>query len=180
MKVIVGGRGSGTTTNLLFEAGICADDNVVIFTPSNPSKEAILSLCEAYNIDPPEILSPSDILRMKFDSSKEYNVFIDNVDIFICEILQQYGLFGNVKAITVSLEEEVNSKTTYDFEKKSLDWSKIEEGQVVITNDNFGVVIKKNEKEFAWKDNKEGIIHCVIRGLNYKKEGIQQVGTQKL
>lgn len=170
MKVLIGQRGSGTTTDLLLEASKFKDNALFI---SMYSKWTVEAKCRALGIDSPTVIDWADVIHGNFDQTKNYRIFIDNVDALICNVLRNNKVRGNLETVSFSMEQ-MHRKSYF------LDWDRIEPGQAVVTNTgSIGVVLSKNSEEFRYQEL-DGNIYIIERGVNYWALGLRKVGCQEI
>ena len=101
MKILIGQRSSGTTTNLLLEASKFKEDALFI-TCSHPS--FLRDKCIREGIDPPTTIGYIDLIAGNFDKNKKYHIFIDNVDLIVKGWLNGFGVKGNLETASISME----------------------------------------------------------------------------
>ena len=101
MRITIGNRGSGISTNLLLES---AAFNVPIMCASNSTKTLIKSRAEYLDIDIPEPISINDNVRgVALDK-----VLIDNLDLVLKELLAQKGFrINKIANAGISIDQEV-------------------------------------------------------------------------
>lgn len=81
MKILLGGRASGTTTAMNLEASHFKDDNALIISP-NLIRDYNQDKFKWEHISPiPKIISWKDLVEGRFDKNKIYKIFIDNADL---------------------------------------------------------------------------------------------------
>lgn len=170
MKVLVGQRGSGTTTDLLLEASKFKDNALFI---SMYGADYIETKCKALEIDPPIVVSWQDVIDSNFDQTKNYRIFIDNADALIAYLCRQYNIKGRLETVSFSMDR-------MEKRAKFLDWDMIEPGQAIKFSDNtFGKVINKNFELFQYECC-NGDTGTIWRGENYYENGLRWVGCQEI
>lgn len=103
MKFIIGGRGSGVTTDILLEA---SKFDRPIIVPNEPYKRHIVDECVRLNIPCPDIYTFSQIKAGIFRGQKPEIIHISDANTFLNFVLKDYGFNGKIGTVSASLEFE--------------------------------------------------------------------------
>ena len=105
MKVVVGNRGSGVTTNMLLDA---AHHGGVIITSTSGQRFNMEAHAKKFGIDCPEIIDIYGVLNdIKEGKAKKYDnaqLYIDNAAIVLNRLLSEIGIKGKVVEISMSMD----------------------------------------------------------------------------
>ena len=103
-KFLVGGRGSGITTQLIIEASA---NNYVIITSNHANRNFIQHQCEILGINCPRVVTVGEVAENKCRGlclDRVEKVVIDNADTVLHFLLSSYGVYANIATIGASVE----------------------------------------------------------------------------
>lgn len=105
MKVVVGNRGSGVTTNMLLDA---ANHGGTIVTTSTMQADGMTYKAKSLGVDCPRTISVLDVLNDIKDGNYDryYNeqLYVDNAGLVLNELLNHVGIKGKVVEISLSMD----------------------------------------------------------------------------
>lgn len=105
MKVVVGNRGSGVTTNLLLDA---AHHDGTIITSTSGQRFNMEANAKKFGIDCPEIIDIYTVLNdIKDGKTEKYDktrLYIDNAGSVLNRLLSEIGIKGKVIEISFSMD----------------------------------------------------------------------------
>lgn len=100
MRFILGNRGSGVTTNLLFDA---VKTGGVIICPTFTQAEYIKNKAALIGADNVYVVSIQDVINKNVLSLyPDAKIFVSDVDHVLHQLLEKYGATGDVKAVSAS------------------------------------------------------------------------------
>lgn len=103
MKFIIGGRGSGVTTDLLLEA---SQFNRPIIVPTEAMKHYIKDECVRLSIRCPDLYNFGQVKLGVLRGKNIDIVYISDVNLILNLILKDYGFNGKIGTVSTSLEFE--------------------------------------------------------------------------
>ena len=105
MKVIVGNRGSGVTTNMLLDA---AQHGGTIITSTSGQRFNMEANAKKFGIDCPEIIDIYSVLNdIKNGKTEKYDnvqLYVDNAGLVLNKLLNEIGIKGKVIEISLSMD----------------------------------------------------------------------------
>lgn len=105
MKVVVGNRGSGVTTNMLLDA---AQHGGTIITSTLGQRYNMEYHAEKLGIDCPEIIDIynvlNDIRDGKTEKYDDAQLYVDNAGLVLNRLLNEIGIKGKVIEISLSMD----------------------------------------------------------------------------
>ena len=105
MKVVVGNRGSGVTTNMLLDAALHGG---TIITSTFGQRFNMEAHAEKFGIDCPEIIDIYRVLDdIKDGKTEKYDnaqLYIDNAGLILNRLLNEIGIKGKVVEISLSMD----------------------------------------------------------------------------
>lgn len=105
MKVVVGNRDSGVTTNILLDA---AKHGGTIVTTSTMQADGMTHKAKSLGVDCPKTISVLDVLNDIKDGNYDryYNeqLYVDNAGLVLNELLNHVGIKGKVVEISLSMD----------------------------------------------------------------------------
>ena len=105
MKVVVGNRGSGVTTNMLLDA---AHHGGTIITSTWGQRFNMEDNAKKFGIDCPEIIDIYSVLNdIKNGKTEKYDnvqLYIDNAGLVLNILLSEIGIKGKVVEISLSMD----------------------------------------------------------------------------
>lgn len=101
MKIINLGRGQGKTTRLLYASEF---NDMPILCANNYMKKELLERAAFCGLKIPEPISVNDIISNKHRGSEivDKEVLVDEVPMVLQTLLNQLGMHGGIKAITLT------------------------------------------------------------------------------
>lgn len=105
MKIINLPRGYGKTTRLLYASEF---NNAPILCVSQHHKQRLLDRAKELNLAIPEPITPSDVINGGVFKTglRDTDIFIDDAQAVLRYLLSGLGMTGNIKAITITDEED--------------------------------------------------------------------------
>lgn len=103
MKFIIGGRGSGVTTDILLEA---SQFDRPIIVPTEVNKRHIKDECLRLGIRCPDLYNFGQVKLGVLKGQNIDVVYISDVNLILSLILKEYGFFGRIATVSASLEFE--------------------------------------------------------------------------
>lgn len=105
MKIINLGRGQGKTTRLLYASEF---NDMPILCVNSCMKKDLLERAAFYGLEIPEPISVSDITSGFTRGSENANkeVLVDEAPMVLQTLLNQLGMYGGIKAITLTEKEQ--------------------------------------------------------------------------
>ena len=105
MKVVVGNRGSGVTTNMLIDA---AYHGGTIITSTSGQRFNMEAHAKKFGIDCPEIIDIygvlNDIRDGKVEKYDNAQLYVDNAGLVLNRLLHEIGIKGKVVEISLSMD----------------------------------------------------------------------------
>ena len=105
MKVVVGNRGSGVTTNMLIDA---AYHGGTIITSTSGQRLNMEDHAKKFGIDCPEIIDIygvlNDIRDGKVEKYDNAQLYVDNAGLVLNKLLNEIGIKGKVVEISLSMD----------------------------------------------------------------------------
>lgn len=99
MKIIIGSRDSGVTTDLILEA---SKFNIPIIVPFDVNAEYIKNLCMEKNIKCPPLYTIQNLKDGKLRGTRYEKICISNFEYFLKIILSDFHYFGEIETISTS------------------------------------------------------------------------------
>ena len=99
MKIIIGPRKSGVTTDLILEA---SKFNIPIIVPYYVNTKYIEDLCTQKNIKCPPLYTIQDLKDGKLIGTRYEKICISDFEYFFRTILSDFHYFGKIETISMS------------------------------------------------------------------------------
>ena len=99
MKIIIGLRKSGVTTDLVLEA---SKFNIPIIIPYYVNTKYIEDLCIEQDIKCPPLYTIQDLKNGKLKGTRYKKICIFDFEYFLRTILSDFHYFGEIEAISIS------------------------------------------------------------------------------
>lgn len=99
MKIIVGSRDSGVTTDLILKA---SKFNIPIIVPYYGSTKYIEDLCIEQDIKCPPLYTIQDLKNGKLTGTRYEKICISDFEHFLRIILSDFHYFGEIETISMS------------------------------------------------------------------------------
>lgn len=105
MKIINLGRGQGKTIRLLYASEF---NNVPILVSTFRQKDELVDKAHKFGLKIPEPIVVSELMTSRIQSSQatHKDLLVDEVPMVLQALLKQFGMHGEIKAITLTEKDE--------------------------------------------------------------------------
>lgn len=114
MKIINLGRGQGKTIRLLYASEF---NDMPILCANIKHKEDLICRAKELNLYIPEPICVCDVFSDKIKGNRDFDngVLVDDTELVLQQMLNNIGCYSEVKAMTVTKNEEKRDKQLRDY-----------------------------------------------------------------